>query len=118
MKKYGDTTLDFIPHGLKKNACICGERWSRQMPLELAAGYCGLAGAQALLRIPALRELIYQCEGKNYIDRVDLDNWITDLKEKYWAEKRGFQSVARKSTDKGNITLDNGKSNETKSKIH
>ena len=37
MKKYGDTTLDFIPHGLKKNACICGERWSRQMPLELAA---------------------------------------------------------------------------------
>lgn len=31
---------------------------------------------------------------------------------------RLFQSVARRSTDKGNITQDNGKSNETKSKIH
>lgn len=33
-------------------------------------------------------------------------------------EQKLFQSVARRSTDKGNITQDNGKSNETKSKIH
>ena len=87
MKKYGDTTLDFIPHGLRKNACICGERWSRQMPLELAAGYCGLAGAQALLRIPELRDMIYQCNGKEYLDRMDLDAWIVGLKEKYRKNK-------------------------------
>ena len=88
--------LDFIPHGLKKLAVLCGERWPRQMPLDLAAAYAGLAGGASLLRIAALREMIYQFDGKDMIDRFDIDNWILDLKRSYESEKE-------KSKKKGDI---------------
>lgn len=82
MKKNNESTLDFVPHGMRTLARLCGERWPRQMPLDLAAAYCGLAGAPALLKVPSLRKLIYSFDGKKFIDRNDLDQWIVELKEK------------------------------------
>ena len=74
--------LDFVPHGMRTLARLCGERWPRQMPIELASAYCGLAGAPALLKVPSLRKLIYRFDEKDFIDRNDLDQWILELKEK------------------------------------
>lgn len=80
MRKTNESTLDFVPHGMRTLARLCGERWPRQMPLDLAGAYCGLAGASALRKIPSLQNLIYQCDGKDFIDRNDLDQWIVELK--------------------------------------
>ena len=54
-----------------------GERWPRLLTVNMAAGYCGIAGVNAFMKIPELAALVRKTFGdRERVDRVELDALI------------------------------------------
>jgi hypothetical protein len=67
--------------GTKTIAKVCGNRWSRMLCPTWAAAYLGMT-LPTFRANPELAALIFDVDGKENVDREDLDAWIERKKKR------------------------------------
>ena len=78
-------------------AKLCGEKWGRLLPVALAAAYCGMLTREFMKS--RFAPLIRDYDGRERVDRVELDAMIDEMREEAKREQTKRSQTCKSETE-------------------